>query len=48
MLSFCKFLDKHFLSALHSASRGVETSQGGIAPLLRYFYVHSFLDVLFR
>ena len=21
MLSFCKFLDKHFLSALHSASR---------------------------
>ena len=24
MLFFCKFLDKHFLSALHSASRGVE------------------------
>lgn len=34
MLSFCKFLDKHFLSALHSALRGVENLlANGIHPV---------------
>lgn len=34
MLSFCKFLDKHFLSALHSDSRGVENLlANGIHPV---------------
>ena len=34
MLSFCKFLDKYFLSALHSASRGVENLfANGIHPV---------------
>lgn len=34
MLSFCKFLDKYFLSALHSALRGVENLKtSGIHPV---------------
>nr|DAX87694.1 MAG TPA: hypothetical protein [Caudoviricetes sp.] len=34
---------------LYSHTRGVENLfQSGIAPLLRYFYVHSFLGVLLR